>query len=87
MRSTVWASGILAASLLVAPFVVAHTTSAYGSSKIVVYSALDEPKLDVLIEAFKDTGIEVEALVLEAAGTMAARVRSEAGRNRGDGTG
>lgn len=84
MFSTIWARCILALSLVVPLCGVGHIAPAHASSKIVVYSAWDEPNLDFLIKTFAPTGIEVEKLVLEAAGTMAARVRSEADRPRGD---
>jgi len=59
--------------------------SAAPPSKIVVYSGMDEYTMNVLTKAFEPmTGIKVESLVLAAAGTMAARVRSEASAPKAD---
>jgi iron(III) transport system substrate-binding protein len=60
-------------------------SSAAPPSKIVVYSGMDEYTMNVLTKAFEPmTGIKVESLVLAAAGTMAARVRSEAAAPKAD---
>ena len=59
--------------------------SAAPSQTIVVYSGMDEYTMEVLTKAFEPkTGIKVESLVLAAAGTMSARVRSEASAPKAD---
>jgi iron(III) transport system substrate-binding protein len=71
--------------LIVSLLGVGLVRAAPTPSTLVVYSAVDEPILDVLKRAFEPmTNIRVEAFVLQAAGTMAARIRAEAARPRAD---
>src|SRR5207245_5338372 len=65
--------------LIVGPGTAAPTNT------IIVYSGMDEYTMNVLTKAFEPmTGMKVESLILAAAGTMAARVRSEAALPRSD---
>ena len=65
--------------LIVGPGTAAPTNT------IIVYSGMDEYTMNVLTKAFEPmTGMKVESLILAAAGTMAARVRSEASFPRAD---
>lgn len=76
-------------NLIIAVVICLLLVTGYGTaaapSKIVVYSGMDEYTMNVLTRAFEPmSGIKVESLILAAAGTMAARVRSEASAPRAD---
>src|SRR3989441_12237412 len=59
--------------------------TAAPTNTIIVYSGMDEYTMNVLTKAFEPmTGMKVEALILAAAGTIAARGRSEASYLRAD---
>jgi iron(III) transport system substrate-binding protein len=80
-----WIGRIAVTGLLALLVGVAPIGAAPAPGKIVVYSGMDEYTMNVLTKAFEPmTGIKVEALILAAAGTMAARVRSEASAPRAD---
>jgi len=56
-----------------------------AAGKVVIYSALDEKTTNALAQAFTErTGIQVELLNVAAAGTLAARIQSEAAAPRAD---
>src|SRR5207247_4975222 len=53
--------------------------------KVCVYSALDTPVTNAVLQAFEQTsGLRTEALTLAAAGTLATRIRVEKARPQAD---
>src|SRR3989449_9694411 len=83
MRAS-WTAAIVSVLVICLLLVVGPGTAA-PTNTIIVYSGMDEYTMNVLTKAFEPmTGMKVESLILAAAGTMAARVRSEAPFPRAD---
>src|SRR5256885_1784848 len=78
-----WISAVIACTVL-ATLVVGGGAGAQGG-KVVVYSALDTPVTNAVLQAFEQTsGLRTEALTLAAAGTLATRIRVEKARPQAD---
>ena len=76
-------SAVIACTVL-ATLVVGGGAGAQGG-KVVVYSALDTPVTNAVLQAFEQTsGLRTEALTLAAAGTLATRIRVEKARPQAD---
>lgn len=76
--------GIVAVVVLVLSLPWVNLVSAQ-QNKVVVYSALPDLETSLVHREFtKRTGIQVEALVVPAAGTLQARIRTEKDRPRAD---
>jgi iron(III) transport system substrate-binding protein len=73
-------------AILLALGAAASLFAAQSASKVIVYAALDTKTVNDLAAAFKQaTGIDVEvALQIEQAGTVASRIKTEAGTPRAD---
>src|SRR5437879_755652 len=78
-----WISAVIACTLLVT--LVAGGGAGAQGGKVVVYSALDTPVTNAVLQAFEQTsGLRTEALTLAAAGTLATRIRVEKARPQAD---
>ncbi|MCX7788554.1 MAG: ABC transporter substrate-binding protein [Spirochaetes bacterium] len=77
---------LVLAMLLILGGVFAAGKTEKGPQKVVIYAALDEKTTKELAAAFKEkTGIDAEvALQIEQAGTVAARIKTEASNPRAD---
>lgn len=73
-------------SVLAATILIPASVAAPKKDKVLVYSALDEKTTNDLVAAFeKKTGIKAEvALQIEQAGSIAARIKTEAAHPRAD---
>jgi iron(III) transport system substrate-binding protein len=72
-------------ALPVALFATGQPEGAAGKGSVVVYSALDEKTTNAMAQRFtEETGIQVELLNVAAAGTLAARIQSEAAAPKAD---
>lgn len=72
-------------ALLVGVVPAFWSASAQQAGRIVVYSALPDLETSLVNREFtRRTGIQVDALVVPAAGTLQARIRTEKDRPRGD---
>src|SRR5438128_8790776 len=78
-----WIPAVIACTVLVT-LVVGGGAGAQGG-KVVVYSALDTPVTNAVLQAFEQaSGLRTEALTLAAAGTLATRIRVEKARPQAD---
>src|SRR5207244_13195299 len=78
-----WHAAVIACTVL-ATLVAVGGAGAQGG-KVVVYSALDTPVTNAVLQAFEQTsGLRTEALTLAAAGELATRLRVEKAQPQAD---
>src|SRR3989441_7666483 len=78
-----WISAVIVCTLLLT--LAAGGGAGAQGGKVVVYSALDTPVTNAVLQAFEQTsGLRTEALTLAAAGTLATRIRAEKARPQAD---
>jgi iron(III) transport system substrate-binding protein len=77
---------LLSATVILGAFAAGKAETEKVPQKVVIYAALDEKTTHELAAAFKEsTGIDAEvALQIEQAGTVAARIKTEAANPRAD---
>jgi len=84
-NSKIWRMKIFSVLGLFLLIIVLNFGVVWGKEQVVIYSALDEKTTNILTKRFTErTGIETIVLNVAAAGTLAARIRSEAARPQAD---